>query len=299
MKEYFVWLAKLVTFLLVLLVFVPLLFGAIVAATKLDSLQMMEDDGKKKVAVLELTGIIQSSKDILKNLHKHLADDTVAGVVLRVDTPGGAVGPSQEIFSAVKALKAKKPIVASMGTVAASGGLYAALGASKVFCQPGTLTGSIGVILQVPNVSKIVSKYGFDMVTIKSGELKDAGNMFRAMTEKDRQFLQATVAEAHEAFVQAVIDGRGLERKAVEKFSDGRLILGSQAKELGLVDDFGDVYAAARVVYELAGEPLKEDEMPELLYSVGKFAELKKLLDTVVSLPSIFESHTKLQYLMG
>jgi len=298
MKEYFIWLAKIITLLVIVLVFVPLLLAATMAATRATEMTGLMDDKKKVVAVVELTGMIDGSKGILKKLHKHMEDDRVEGVVLRINSPGGAVGPAQEIYSAVKKLRKRKPIVASMGAVAASGGLYAALGASKVFCQPGTLTGSIGVILQLPNFSKIVDKIGFEMVTIKSGELKDAGNSFRDMTQRERKFFQDTIDEAYEEFVQAIIDGRGLTREEVMKFADGRILLGSQAKKVKLVDEYGDIYDAARAVYELAGNPLKEDESPNLLFPDSRFSELREFLGAVLKIPKIFQGRMKIHYLM-
>jgi len=226
-KAYFLWLAKLVTLMAVLLVGFFMFMGIVV---------MMGQDAipktDKRIAVVELNGLIESSKDVVRKLHEQIADDKVKGVVLRINSPGGAVGPSQDIYAAVRKLKDRKPIIASMGSVAASGGLYAALGASKIFCQPGTLTGSVGVVMQVPNFTKVAENLGVEMVTIKSGELKDVGNSFRAMTEKDRKFLQATVDEVHTAFVDAVVEGRGIPKSEVEKFADGRVILGSQALAL-------------------------------------------------------------------
>ena len=234
MKEYFVWLAKFATWIMVLFFVVPLmlLFVGMASQKALDESPTV---GKKTVAVVELTGMITSAKDILKELYKQADNDKVKAIVLRIDSPGGAVGPSQEIYAAVKKLKEKKPIVVSMGALAASGGLYSALGASKILCSPGTLTGSIGVILEIPNFTKIAEKVGVDMITIKSGKFKDAGNSFRPMTDEDRAYLEATIATAYKDFFQAVVDARKLKPEDVTKFADGRIVLGSQAVELGLV----------------------------------------------------------------
>ena len=185
-----------------------------------------------------------------------------------------------------------------MNTVAASGGLYAALGASKVLAQPGTLTGSIGVILQLPNFSGITEKVGVDVVTIKSGQFKDAGNSFRPMTPAEQAYLQSTVDTAFESFKNAVAEGRDIPLEKVTPFADGRIILGSQAKELGLIDGFGDVYVGAREVYELAGEPLKEDEYPNLIKKDRKYEQLIQYLESVFSLPIAFSSKVRLLYLM-
>ncbi|MBX7137190.1 MAG: signal peptide peptidase SppA [Oligoflexia bacterium] len=301
MRAYFLWLAKFITIVVLLVVVLPLLLSAIAAVVDNTS-----DSGSShlSVAVIEMNGMITDSKETLEQLHKQISNDKVKGIVLRVDSPGGAVGPSQEIFSAVQRLKKEKPIVVSMGSVAASGGLYVSLAASKIYCQPGTITGSIGVILQVPNFTKIASQVGVEMVTVKSGKLKDVGNTFRPMTDEEREFLQGTVNESYTAFVQAVVDGRGIPREKVLQFADGRIILGSKAVELGLVDGFGDVYDAARTVFELAGTPLKETEHPKLIYPAEKFAEVKRLLGTVSSIGSMLSeaSHAsapRMQYLMN
>ena len=243
------------------------------------------------------------SKEILKSLHKLVDDVSVKGVVLRIDSPGGAVGPSQEIYDAVRTLKEKKPIIASMGGVAASGGLYSALGASKTFAQSGTLTGSIGVIIQFPNLTKIANQVGFEMITVKSGKLKDVGNTFRTMTEEDMAFLQSTVDSVYEEFVAAVMTGRGIKESAVRPFADGRIITGRQALEYGLIDEIGGLYDASRAVFEVLGEPLEEGEYPELYYPEDKFDKFRKLFEAVLELPAKIQGtvttpQVRLMYMM-
>ena len=301
MKAYFLWLAKLLTLAAVLLVGVPLFFAILFAV--LSQVAGKEGGGmaaghKRKVAVVELNDIITSSREVVEQLHKQIADESVQGVVLRIDSPGGAVGPSQEIYSAVKRLKEKKPIVASMGTLAASGGLYAALGASKILAQPGTLTGSIGVILEIPNFTDAVQKVGVEVITIKSGKFKDAGNAFRKMTPEEAAFLENTVRLSHLDFIGAVSEGRKIEKSKVMQFADGRVLLGSQAKELGLIDGFGDVYDAARAVFELRGEPLKADEAPYLYYPADKYRELKRFLEALSRIPLLMQRRFRLDYLL-
>jgi len=297
-KAYFLWLAKLVTLMAMLLVGFFMFMGIVVMMGR-DAIPKTD----KRVAVVELNGLIESSKEVVKKLHEQIVDDKVKGVVLRINSPGGAVGPSQDIYNAVRKLKERKPIVASMGSVAASGGLYAALGASKIFCQPGTLTGSVGVVLQIPNFTKVAEKLGVEMVTIKSGELKDVGNSFRTMTEKDRKFLQSTVDEVHTAFVDAVVEGRGIPKSEVEKFADGRVILGSQALALNLVDEYGDVYDAGREVFKILGEPLEDSEFPELFYVEDRLSKLRRLLDSFLDSPvgltgRVFERSMELRFVM-
>lgn len=287
MKEYFTWLAKFITVIVVVFVFIPFVIGAIFAAATA-SMQIKDLSQKKGVAVVDLKGMIVDSKDVVEDLYKHIKDENVLGIVLNIDSPGGSVAPSQQIYSTVKALKEEKPIIAVMNSAAASGGLYSALGATEIMCQPGTLTGSIGVILQVPNVSKITDQVGFQMVTIKSGELKDVGNSFRPMTDTDRDFLQSSVNLVRDDFVQAVVDGRGLEREKVESFADGRVLLGSQAVEYGLVDGYGTVYDAGKKIYELSGETLEEGELPNLIREDDKFDRIREILESSAALTEFF-----------
>lgn len=291
MKEYLVWLAKLVTVLVLLFVFIPLFLGAIVAVSQRGS-EASFSVTKHNVAVVELKGIIDSSKDVLDQLYKEAHNPKSEGIVLRIDSPGGAVGPSQDIYNAVLKLKSKKPIVASMGALAASGGFYSAIGASKVLAQPGTMTGSIGVILQIPNFSKIMNVVGVDVATIKSGKLKDAGNTFRPMTDEEKGFLETTAKSVHEQFLRDVSLARNIPLETLREFGDGRVILGEEAKRLNLIDGFGTVYDAARLVFELKGAPLDADVVPNLVYPADKFGDLKKLLDVATKLTGFVSNQT-------
>ncbi len=287
MRSYFLWLAKFLTVLAVFLVGIPFLMVVLLAATQQNKAGEIIAP-KNKVAVVELLGPIMDSKEVIEKLYEQIENEKVKAIVLRIDSPGGAVGPSQEIYETVKYLKTKKPIVASLGTVAASGGFYAAVGASKVFCQRGTLTGSVGVIMQFPNVQKAAEGLGIGMVTLKSGGLKDAGNIFREMTPEEQQYLQQTLDRAHEQFVAAVAEGRGVSVEDVKKVADGRILLGEDAKALKLVDEFGTVYDAARSALELAGLPLKEGEVPDLLYTEDRFRQLQKILESVSGVSDFF-----------
>lgn len=298
MKSYFLWLAKFITVVLVVFVVIPVLGLAVISAAGQIMVKDLTPAKKNSVAVVELNGAIMTSKDIVEKLHDQVENKDVKGIVLRINSPGGAVGPSQDIYRAVERLKAKKPIVVSMGSVAASGGLYSAMAASKIFAQEGTLTGSIGVIMQLPNFKEIAHKVGFDMITIKSGKMKDAGNSFRDMKPEERAYLEDVAKRAHSDFIDAVAKGRNIPREKVEQFADGRILLGTDAKKLGLVDEFGDVYDAARAVFDLLGKPLKEDEEPNLLYPGDKFEEIKKILKSVSNLTSVAETRVSLEYRM-
>ena len=300
MREYFIWLAKLLTVLVLVFVAIPVLVGLSAAFLQMASTDSLPVRGKN-VAVVKLEGEIFDSQEIVKELYKQAENKKVKGIVLRVNSPGGAVGPSQEIYEAVKAINRrdpKKPVVASMGAVAASGGFYSALAASKIFAQPGTLTGSIGVVMQVPNFKRLADWAGVSMVTIKSGELKDVGNMFRDMTDSERAFLQGTISRVQNNFVEAVSDSRGIPREEVLKFADGRVITGSEARDLKLIDGFGDVYDAARAVLEIAGEPLKEGEIPDLVYPQDRFSEFRKVFEDASTFLKPFSAGAQFKYIM-
>jgi protease IV len=297
MKEYFIWLLKLVTIFLLIFIIAPL---ALVTVSKVAATGGGDSaTGKNTVAVVELKGEIIDSRDIVEKLFKQVANPKIKGVVLRIDSPGGAVGPSQDIYNAVNTLKTKKPIIASMGSLAASGGLYSAVAASKIFSQPGTLTGSIGVIIQVPNFTKLASTVGVSMITVKSGKLKDVANPFRDMTPEEQAYLESTIGGVHSDFINAVAVSRNIPREEVLKFADGRILTGTQAKELKIVDQFGGVYEAALEVFNLLGSPLKEGEVPELFYPEDKFSKLREFLETFTRIPAILSRGIKVMYVMN
>jgi protease-4 len=201
---------------------------------------------------------------VLRHLRRFERDADVKAIVVRIDSPGGAVAPSQEIYDEVRKVAAKKPVVCSMGTVAASGGFYVAMGCPKgnVLAEPGTLTGSIGVISQFPNLSRIAKRFEFSMETVKSGALKDAGNPFRDMTPEDRAYWQGLIDRIYGQFLGAVVASRGLPEEKVRRVADGRVISGEEAVAAGLVDKLGNFYAAVDLAMERAG--VKGD--PELTY---------------------------------
>ncbi len=198
------------------------------------------------------------AEKVLKQVKRFADDEGMKAVVVRIDSPGGSVGPSQEIHDEVVKLAKKKTVVCSLGNVAASGGFYVAVACPKIVSAPGTLTGSIGVISQFPNVKGLVERFSVKMETVKSGKLKDAGNPFRDMTPEDRAYWQALVDRVYGQFVKAVAAGRGLEEGEVRKVADGRVITGEEAKDLGLVAQLGNFYDAvelAKTEAKLSGEP--------------------------------------------
>jgi len=205
------------------------------------------------IGVLEIKGTISSSDKPLKTLRRFAKDDRIKALLVRIDSPGGSVAPSQEIYSELRRFGEKKKVVCSMGNLAASGGYYIAAGCQKIFASPGTLTGSIGVISQLPYLGAIAHELKFEMVTIKSGKLKDVGNPFREMTDEERVFFQQMMDSVHEQFIAAVAEGRGLKVEEVRPIADGRVLTGQQAKELKLVDELGGFNDALRLAAALGG----------------------------------------------
>jgi protease-4 len=180
-------------------------------------------------------------------------DETIEAIVLRVDSPGGAVAPSQEVFRAVQRTADTKKVVASFGAVAASGGYYAAAASSGIIASPGTLTGSIGVIMGFTNFRELLDKIGLTPVVIKSGEFKDLGSPVREMQPDERQVLQALSDQIHQQFIRDVAEGRAMDLPRVEALADGRIYTGEEARALGLVDRLGNLEDAVAWAGELAG----------------------------------------------
>lgn len=205
------------------------------------------------IAVIPIEGPILNSDEAVRNLLDFRNDPSVKAVVLRVDSPGGGVGPSQEIFAEVEKTVAVKPVVVSMGSVAASGGYYVSAPANRILANPGTLTGSIGVIMEFTNIEDLLGKVGLHNEVIKSGELKDIGSPVRPMTSKDRAVLQALIDDVHQQFVASVAKGRKMDPGKVAELADGRIYTGRQAKEYGLVDEIGTLQDAIRVAGQLGG----------------------------------------------
>lgn len=210
-------------------------------------------NSSEKVVVVKLDGVILDPLEISMELKKLEEDADVKAVVVRIDSPGGAVGPSQEIYNSIKRLRKVKPVVASMGTIAASGGLYAAVAANKIVANPGTLTGSIGVIVEFINAEELLQKIGIKGSVVKSGKFKDTGSPLREMSEEERALLQSVIDDVNRQFIKAVADGRGMKIEDVEKIADGRIFTGSQAKENGLVDILGDLSDSIDLGAKLAG----------------------------------------------
>ncbi len=206
-----------------------------------------------RIGVVEVRGFIGDARPTVEALREFRKDGGIKAVVLRVESPGGGIAPSQEIHDAVRRTAQAKPVVVSMGAVAASGGYYISAPATKIVANPGTATGSIGVIIQFQEIHGLFSRVGLRTRVVKSGPLKDAGSPFREMTEQDRAVFQALVEDLFQQFVDAVAQGRGMDRDAVLALADGRVYSGRQALDLGLVDRLGGFWDAVELAGELAG----------------------------------------------
>lgn len=210
--------------------------------------------GGGSVALVKIEGLLVNPDDVVDELTDYSEDSSIKAIVLRIDSPGGGVVASQEIYNAVKnAKKEGKKIVASMGTVAASGGYYVAAAADKIVANPGTLTGSIGVKMEFASVEKLLEKIGVKGMVVKAGEYKDIGSPFRDMTDHEKQLLQDVIDDVHSQFIEAVSEGRGLPAADVKAIADGRIFTGRQALALKLVDQLGDLADSIKLAGTLAG----------------------------------------------
>ena len=255
----------------------------------------MED----RIALIRVEGVILDAQSTITELKRFGENPSVKAIVLRIDSPGGGVVPSQEIYDAVQRVRNKnnKAVIASMGTVAASGGYYIAAATDRIIANPGTLTGSIGVIMETANVEGLLKKIGVEGVIIKSGKYKDIGSPLRQMSDDEHALLQSVMDDVHKQFIDAVAEGRALEVSTVQALADGRIFTGRQAKEAKLVDELGNLEDAIQLAADLAGiegepkvvEPRRRFSLRELLES--RFSALFPKLD--------FYSGVSLKYLMA
>jgi protease-4 len=221
-----------------------------------------------RLGVVEVKGTIGGgpggvdSEKVMKQLRRFADDDSIKAILVRIDSPGGAVAPSQEINEEVHKAGKRKPVVCSLGNLAASGGFYVAVGCTRIVAEPGTLTGSIGVISQFVNAKGLIARFDLKFETIKSGKLKDMGSPFREMSPEERAYWQETTNRIFEQFLGAVVRGRNLPEAEVRAVADGRVITGEDAKELGLVDELGNFYAAVDLAMKEAGQ----SGQPSLVY---------------------------------
>lgn len=239
-----------------------------------------------RIAVIRVEGVIMDSQATVSELKRFSQNPSVKAIVLRIDSPGGGVVPSQEIYDAVRQVRSKtsKTVIASMGNVAASGGYYIAAATDRIVANPGTLTGSIGVIMETANVEGLLQKIGVEGVVIKSGKFKDVGSPLRKMSEEERALMQAVMDDVHKQFIEAVAEGRAMEFTEAQALADGRIFTGRQARDAKLVDELGNLDDAIQLAADAAGiegepkvvEPRRRFSVRELLESqfAGLFPKL-------------------------
>ncbi len=250
----------------------------------------------EKIGVIPVEGPITSPEETINQLVRFREDGSIKAIILRINSPGGGVGPSQEIYREIRKTIKKKKVIASLGGVAASGGYYIASAADKIVANPGTLTGSIGVIMQFVGFHELLKKIGVKMEVVKSGEFKDIGSPHRPLTEREKALLQGLIANIQDQFVKAVAKGRGLSEEKVRKIADGRILSGAQAKELGLVDELGNFRDAVELAKQMAGLKGKVS----LVYPRGKEIDFWDLIFKGMARAALKVLHTytsKVQYI--
>ncbi|MEQ1655133.1 MAG: signal peptide peptidase SppA [Nitrospira sp.] len=255
--------------------------------------------GEDRIALIRIEGVILDAQETLGELKKFSENPSVKAIVLRIDSPGGGVVPSQEIYDAVRRVRTKsnKAVIASMGSVAASGGYYIAAATDRIVANPGTLTGSIGVIMEMANVEGLLQKIGVEGVVVKSGKYKDVGSPLRKMSDEERGLMQGVMDDVHKQFIEAVAEGRSLELADVQALADGRIFSGRQAKEAKLVDELGNLDDAIQLAADVVGI---EGE-PRVVEQRRRFS-IRELLESKLSsvLPKFdFHSGVNLKYLMA
>lgn len=249
-----------ILFIAVLVLFVSVFFFTYLTGGETRVLTLLGGDG---VGVVLVEGTINESRGTIESLKQFGDADRIKGVVVRIDSPGGGVVPTQEIYEEIGKLKKKKPVIASLGGMATSGGYYIASACHQIVANPGTLTGSIGVIIQLTNVEGLMQKLGLEGYNIKSGPHKDMGSPLRPLSPEGRAILQSVVDSVHGQFVRAVASGRSMEESKVRELADGRIYSGEQAKEMGLVDSLGNLDDAIDLVSKRAGI----EGVPQVIYS--------------------------------
>jgi len=249
-----------------------------------------------KIAIVEIKGVITQSSGIIEEINQYQEDEGVKAIILRIDSPGGGVGPAQEIHREILKfkLKSKKKVVTSMGSVAASGGYYIACASDLIIANPGTITGSIGVLMEFTNIEELFKKIGIKGVVLKSGEHKDIGSPFREMTPEEKRIIQEVIDNVHRQFVQAVAEGRKMDREKVMQIADGRILTGEQAKQIGLVDQIGNLQDAIDIVAKMVGIEGK----PNILYPKRRFSLWELLVRETTSaiLDTLSEKGFELNY---
>ncbi len=244
------WLIGIFSFLAIFFLFIVFVFVSLFNNSETED---VSSGSAGTIALVELNEEIVSSQHIVQQIKRYRENTSVRAIVLRIESPGGGVSASQEIYEEVKKTREYgKPIVVSMGSVAASGGYYIAVGASRIVANPGSITGSIGVISQFMHVNQLLEKIGVTSTTVKSGQMKDAGSPFRASTAEDRKYFQEMIDDIHDQFVSTVAAERKLEKSLVKKYADGRVFTGRKAYDMKLIDTLGTYQDAIKIAADMA-----------------------------------------------
>ena len=261
------------------MIIVAISFFAFASAIKHDGGEFVSSGSGDKIAIVEINDVIVSSEKTVEQIKRFREDKSIKAIILRVNTPGGGVAASQEIYEEVKKTRdSGKIIVVSMGSIAASGGYYIAVGSSLIIANPGTLTGSIGVIAQFISIKDLAEKLGINQTTIKSGSLKDAGNPFKTMSDSDKAYFQDVVDNSFSQFLDVVAKERKMDKQTLLQYANGRVFTGLQAKEYGLIDSLGTFEDAIRITGKMAGI---EGE-PRIVREKKKFSFFEEMLGSKI-----------------
>ena len=269
-------------------ILISLIFGLSISGSK-----------GEKIGLIKVEGIIVSSGTFIDQIKRVKDNDSLKALLIRIDSPGGAVTPAQEIYSEIKKFKeeTKRKVVVSMANTAASGGYYIACPADRIMANPGTITGSIGVITRMANLKGLFEKVGYEEMVIKSGKYKDIGSSSREMTHEEKEILQDMVDDIHDQFIEAVSESRKIEKEKIKEIADGRIFTGRQAREINLIDDLGTFEDAIMLAAELAGIPGKP-KVVTLRKERSLFETFKDFLSQTFTANPFNWSPIKLQYIL-
>ncbi len=248
-----------------------------------------------RIGVITVKGPIVDSRAAVSQMVKFRKDDSIKAILLRIDSPGGAVGPTQEIHREIRKTIKFKPVVASVEAIAASGGYYLASAATRIYANPGSITGSLGVLIEFIRVEDLLAKLGISLEIVKTGKFKDIGSPHRKLTEQERDLLNELLEDIQNQFVEQVAEGRNLPEEQVAQIADGRIFSGARAKELGLVDELGNFQDAVDAARQLGGV---EGEA-ELVYPSPEGLNLWRLLGEHASsalLDAVRSNETRIEY---
>lgn len=237
--------------IIIIILLLPVVIGIVLIS---GAHKVVPSASLKKLGLVRIEGVIMNSENIIKQLNSFRTDKSVAGIIVKIDSPGGGTAPSQEIFSEVLRIREEnKPLVVSMSNVAASGGYYVASAARCIFADPGTITGSIGVVLTIPLYKDLAEKIGVQMRTLKAGKFKDIANHYRPMSDGEEKIVQSLLDDTHNQFIDDVSRARGIDRDSIRNLADGRIFTGRQAQTLGLIDSLGGYLDALSYLRQITG----------------------------------------------